>query len=190
MHRWDEETIVGLLSGPAEVLRQTWFGDLVLDQETLVRARKISLAPVEHRYEAELHVRTPPERDLERVMHGAGTARRIAARMAVMEQAASDLQGHADHSELAVRTGAALTDAAERAEEVAASIEGGRVCAGALADGRFDAPRDGCRIAPSPPSRSAVARLPQRRRAQPPRSTGKGSMPRSLRLRTAASAGR
>lgn len=127
IHRWDEETVVGLLSGPAEVLRRTWFGDLVLDQETLVRARKISLAPVEHRYEAELHVRTPPERDLERVMPGLGTARRIAARMAVMEQAASDLQGHSEQSELAVHTRAALTDAAERAEEVAASIEGGRL---------------------------------------------------------------
>ena len=61
LHRWDEETLVGLLNGEAEILRETWFGDLVVDQAKLDAAREEALAPIGERYIEELHMRTPSE---------------------------------------------------------------------------------------------------------------------------------
>ncbi|HET7121051.1 MAG TPA: hypothetical protein VFI17_07355 [Solirubrobacterales bacterium] len=61
LHHWDEETVVGLLDGGSEMLRQTWFGELVLTDVSMVSLRQEALAPVRQRYRDALHVRTPSE---------------------------------------------------------------------------------------------------------------------------------
>jgi hypothetical protein len=68
LHHWDEETLAGLMSGPAEILLETWFGDLVLDEETLTELRREALAPIEQRYVEQLHVRTATELDTKELL--------------------------------------------------------------------------------------------------------------------------
>jgi hypothetical protein len=126
LHRWDEETMAGLLSGPAEILRETWFGDLVLDRDTLIGKRRLALAPIEHRYEAELHVRTPSERSLARVLWGP-EPRDIAARRAHLRRAATELQAGRGADDLTRRTGVALAEATSRISGLGALIEEGRL---------------------------------------------------------------
>ena len=70
LHHWDEETLAGLLSGLAAMLLETWFGDLILDEETLTQRRREALAPIEQRYVEQLHVRTATELDAEALLGG------------------------------------------------------------------------------------------------------------------------
>jgi hypothetical protein len=123
LRRWDEETMAALLSGPAAILRETWFGDLVLDRDALVRQRRLALAPIEHRYEAELHVRTPLERSLDRVLPGPGLARDLASHRAQLDLAASRLTKADENDELTRRAGVALAEAAARLAEILALVE-------------------------------------------------------------------
>lgn len=72
LRHWDSETLAGLLSGPGESLRATWFGELVLNTEVLTERRREALAPIRQRYVEELHVRTRPEEEIEEVLLGPG----------------------------------------------------------------------------------------------------------------------
>lgn len=65
LHHWDGETLIGLLTGPAEALRQSWFGSLTLSREELTRRRCTAMAPIAHRYVEELHILTSTQRDVE-----------------------------------------------------------------------------------------------------------------------------
>jgi hypothetical protein len=122
LHRWDEETLAGLLSGGAEILGRTWFGDLVLDRAALQEARRLALAPIAHRYEAELHVRTPPEKKLGRVLPGPGLARAIAGHKASLERAASELRAGEEPEGLEGHTAAALQSATGALGEIEAGL--------------------------------------------------------------------
>jgi hypothetical protein len=70
LHHWDQETLVGLLTGPAEILRKTWFGQLVLDEGTLIANRLQALAPIRRRYMEELHIRTPSQDAVDALLPG------------------------------------------------------------------------------------------------------------------------
>ena len=59
LHQADEESLAGMLTGRAEILRQTWFGDLVLDSETLADHWREALAPIAGRYVSDLHIEVP-----------------------------------------------------------------------------------------------------------------------------------
>ncbi|HEX5527115.1 MAG TPA: hypothetical protein VFX44_07965 [Solirubrobacterales bacterium] len=87
LHHWDEETLVGLLGGPAEMLRQTWFGELVLDQATLTERRREALAPIEQRYVEELHVRTPAELETEELLLGHHLEHRLLSIEQILDRA-------------------------------------------------------------------------------------------------------
>jgi len=78
LRRWDQETLIGMFSGSAEILRQTWFGELVLTSEKMCQLREEALAPVRSRYHEELHVRTPAEWQLEALLPGAGSRLQLA----------------------------------------------------------------------------------------------------------------
>ena len=54
IQRGPAEALAGLLTGNAAVLLETWFGKLVLTEETLTRKRREALAPISHRYVEEL----------------------------------------------------------------------------------------------------------------------------------------
>lgn len=64
LRKADEETLAGMLTGPAEILRQTWFGDLVLDRAALGKRWREALAPISNRYVGELHVDVPAHQGL------------------------------------------------------------------------------------------------------------------------------
>lgn len=64
LHHYEEEALVGMLSGDAAILRETWFGELTLDRGRLSNAHEEALAPIRERYEEELHVHTPSESEI------------------------------------------------------------------------------------------------------------------------------
>lgn len=129
LHHWDEETLEGLLSGPAEVLCETWFGELVLDQLTLVARRRQALAPIEYRYVEELHVRTPPERNLWSVLAGPELVPRLADQISHLQRVrlgrGSPLD--AEQAELVGRVTDAVGAARERLGDLLAVLEAGRL---------------------------------------------------------------
>jgi hypothetical protein len=132
LHRYDGETLEGLLSGPAEILLETWFGELVLDEAKMVANRRRALAPIEHRYTEELHVRTPPERSLGDVLPGPDLEFRLAALHENLSQAQARLQGlyagdDAPHLDLTERLIEAIHTAQARLEELLAVPAAGRL---------------------------------------------------------------
>ena len=58
LHLWADEQLESLMSGGAEVLRRTYFGDLIITPEGLAEAREQSVAPVQRRWVPGLHVDT------------------------------------------------------------------------------------------------------------------------------------
>lgn len=49
------------LNGPATSLRETYFGDLIITPELLAEQQQIAVAPIRHRYQAEVHQVVPQE---------------------------------------------------------------------------------------------------------------------------------
>lgn len=64
LHQADEDTLTGMLTGRAEILRQTWFGELVLDPVTLDERWREAIAPIAGRYVNALHIETPGRSEL------------------------------------------------------------------------------------------------------------------------------
>jgi hypothetical protein len=64
LHHYEEDTLLGMLSGEAAILRETWFGELTLDRQRLSSAHEEALAPIRERYEEDLHLQTPPESEI------------------------------------------------------------------------------------------------------------------------------
>ena len=132
LHHWDEETLEGLLSGPAEILLKTWFGELVLDDPTLVARRRQALAPIEHRYIEELHVRTPPERSLWNVLAGPELASRLTDQLARLQRVdvsrrSPNEPSDATQAELATRATDAVGAAKDRLKNLLGILESGRL---------------------------------------------------------------
>lgn len=73
LHLWAEEEVVGLLVGEAEVLKETYFGELVLTSEKLRRMHDEAMAPIRKRWEPQLHVEVDVERHLKSVLGSPGT---------------------------------------------------------------------------------------------------------------------
>jgi hypothetical protein len=97
LHHWDEETLVGMLSGSAEVLLKTWFGELVFDQSTLNERRREALAPITHRYIEELHVETPSETVIRAALPDAELATVVRRFEGLLETVRSEVaQGNAE----------------------------------------------------------------------------------------------
>ena len=65
LHLWAGEEIEARLTGDAEVLRTTYFGELVLSAHALAEAHERSVRRVEQRWVPGLHVVTPVEREAE-----------------------------------------------------------------------------------------------------------------------------
>jgi hypothetical protein len=71
---WAEEELDTRMSGAAAVLRETYFGELILEASTLSMARERSLAPVRARWMPDLNVRTEVEAELEAALLRPGSA--------------------------------------------------------------------------------------------------------------------
>ncbi len=68
LHLWTEEDLDAHLVGEAEILRRTYFGDLVLTTEGLHSLRNRAIAPVRERWIPEVHVEVDAERTIRRVL--------------------------------------------------------------------------------------------------------------------------
>jgi len=97
LHLWTVAEADDLLSGPAEILRETYFGELVLRAEDLVDLHERSIAPIRARWLPEAHQVVDAERTVRRTLAGRQTRhdlRTIADQLAKAEnqlaQAAAD----------------------------------------------------------------------------------------------------
>lgn len=64
LHLWADEELEARMSGGAEILRRTFFGELVLTPATLATAHERAVAPIAKRWIPALHVTTHVEHDL------------------------------------------------------------------------------------------------------------------------------
>lgn len=68
LHLWTAAEIEDHLSGPAEILRRTYFGELVLRPETLEMLHEISVAPILRRWNPAVHQTIEAEREISRML--------------------------------------------------------------------------------------------------------------------------
>lgn len=100
LHLWTQEEVNGLMMGDAAVLRQTFFGDLILTQEKLRSLHELAVAPVRKRWEPHLHIEVETERQIKSALVSRGTwpaalesSRSMSARVEILNaDAASGLE--------------------------------------------------------------------------------------------------
>jgi hypothetical protein len=71
---WAEEELDTRMSGAAAIVREAYFGELILERPGLALARDRSLAPVKARWMPDLNVRTEVEAELEATLLRPGSA--------------------------------------------------------------------------------------------------------------------
>lgn len=64
LHLWADEALEAGMTGDAEVLRRTYFGELVATPEALANAHNRSIAPIRKRWTPDLHVATDADRGI------------------------------------------------------------------------------------------------------------------------------
>jgi hypothetical protein len=70
---WTATDVEDLLSGDAEILRRTYFGELILTDDSLNRLHHESVAPIRRRWNREIHQEIDAERTLRRMLAEPGT---------------------------------------------------------------------------------------------------------------------
>lgn len=68
LHLWTTHEAETLLCGDAEILRQTYFGDLILTPTTLAQLHEVSVAPIKKRWLPEVHQIVDTERTLRQML--------------------------------------------------------------------------------------------------------------------------
>lgn len=147
LHLWTSAEVEEHLSGPAEILRGTYFGELVLTPDLLSELHTAAVAPIRRRWQPEVHQVVPAERALRRAL---GTV-----------ESWSDLRGLAEQLEsggesVIAETGdlpTALADEANRLAGVASVLADSLTqIHTALADGDYEVLRQQLtnRVVPSP----------------------------------------
>jgi hypothetical protein len=89
LHLWTETDVIGLLTGEAEVLKKTYFGNLVLMPENFKRMHEESMAPIKKRWEPQLHIEIEVERELKSALGTPGT-------WSIFREAADDLANRSE----------------------------------------------------------------------------------------------
>lgn len=122
LHLWANDEVEEHLGGPAEILRGTYFGELVLTPDALADLHESAVAPIRRRWQPEVHQTIDAERTLQRILGGSETwddlrelADQLEADAAAVDGDLSDLADTfvdvtAEIVELARETAAVLTD--------------------------------------------------------------------------------
>jgi len=79
LHLWTGVEVEELLSGPAEIYRRTYFGELVLTPDVLAELHASRTAPIRGRWHPEVHQRVETERVLRRMLGESATWSDLAA---------------------------------------------------------------------------------------------------------------
>ena len=104
LHLWADEEIESRLVGDAAILRQAYFGDLVLTTEQLAESHERSIEPIKRRWLPELHVETQVQEYVERPLlrpGGCEDVRDQAARLDRVAQALREGRGNVSGEDLA-----------------------------------------------------------------------------------------
>jgi len=88
LHQWTAIEAEDYLSGDAEILRSTYFDELVLAPGSLADLHKISVASIRERWMPEVHQTVDAERDLRRMLGEADTWGKVAEFAATLRQTA------------------------------------------------------------------------------------------------------
>ena len=73
LHLWMSAEVEDHLSGAAEILRSTYFGELLLTPDTLVQLHEGSVSPIRIRWNPAVHQTIDAERELRRMLAETGT---------------------------------------------------------------------------------------------------------------------
>lgn len=73
LHLWTNVEVEDYLSGDAEILRSTYFGELILTPEILARLHGEAVAPIKRRWNPDVHQTIDAERELRRMLVESGT---------------------------------------------------------------------------------------------------------------------
>lgn len=68
LHLWPSHELETLMSGHAELLKQTYFGELILDSATLAHMHEVSIMPVKKRWLSEVHQVVDAEREIRKAL--------------------------------------------------------------------------------------------------------------------------
>jgi hypothetical protein len=97
---WTAAEVEDYLSGDAEIMRSTYFGELVLTSETMAALHDAAVAPIRRRWNPEVHQIIETERELRRMLIEPGTwqdvqafARQLLAEAKAVEADLSGLPG-------------------------------------------------------------------------------------------------
>ncbi len=91
LHLWAEEELDNWLSGPAEMLLKTYFGELVLSFETLKEQHDRSIAPIKDRWLAPVHQVTNTESEVRRALATPTAYRELETIRLSLEQCKSNI---------------------------------------------------------------------------------------------------
>jgi hypothetical protein len=133
LHLWADEEIEARLTGNAEVLRATYFGELILPAQKLADVHERSVRRVEQRWVPDLHVVTPVEREAQIALARQGSAFDLRTHGDALNnladhlnEGAADLQPPALH-ETAMAVGADIRALASRLIGIADGCDSGDV---------------------------------------------------------------
>jgi hypothetical protein len=100
LHLWNSANVEALLSGDAEILRRTYFGELLLTTAALAQQHELSVAPIRKRWLPEVHQTIDAERTLRRMLGEAASwdemaivAQRLLTAIAVINKEPRALAG-------------------------------------------------------------------------------------------------
>lgn len=130
LHLWTREEVKGLMTGDATVLRQTFFGDLILTAGKLRDLHETAVAPIKKRWDPQLHIEVATERQIKSVLVTKGTWPLVSELSEVLfarvESLASDAAGlDAPQLEILQSLCATLRRQAEQLQMLNVAIEGG-----------------------------------------------------------------
>ena len=129
---WTDQEVIGHLTGEAELLRSTYFGELVLTPEKLAYMHEESVAPIKKRWEPQLHVEVDVERNLKSTLGTPGTwgilreaSDRLNSRELTLKSEMADLRDH--EKELVEKLLTTLTNQKTHLLALADALDEGRV---------------------------------------------------------------
>lgn len=128
LHPWAEEEVIGLLVGDAEILKATYFGELVLTPEKLEAMHDEAIAPVKMRWEPQLHIEVDVERSLKAALGSPGTwpelrdaSDRVKRRIALIQSETGGLRD--DERKLVDQVSVTLSEQCEHLDALSVTLD-------------------------------------------------------------------